>query len=360
MPMNNLRKTFLHSKHVSLGANLINFGGFDMPLYYTSIAEEHHFVRNNCGIFDVSHMGQIVISGEDALNFSNYILTAKIEVSRKIQYALLVNDKGNIVDDLMVYPFSEDQILLVVNASNIEKDYDHLLNNKEKFDVVIRNISDSFGCIAIQGPESFNKMSKIFKNLPLHSSDYMYFNDENGPLLISRSGYTGEDGFEVYAHDSYINQIWDKLYDDGVKPIGLGARDTLRFEAAMPLYGNEMDETINPFEAGLGFAVDFTKTDFFARNILINQKDTLTRKSVALELIDKNIARSGYEVFFEGTKIGFITTGYLSPTTKKALAFALIDINYAKLGSTVDIMIRNKYYKAIIRNKKFINKNNKI
>ncbi len=358
--MDNLKRTSLYEKHVALGAHLIDFGGFHMPLYYTSIANEHHLVRKQVGMFDVSHMGQIVIQGKDALKFTNYVLTASIEVSNKMQYALLLNEHGGILDDLMVYPFSSDQILLVVNASNIEKDYQHILSLIRGYDAQLRDLSSDFNCIAIQGPESFDKLSQIFDSLPKHSSEFIFLHNQNGPLLISRSGYTGEDGFEVYVHDAYANQIWDKLYTLGVHPIGLGARDTLRFEAAMPLYGNEMNETINPIEAGLTFGVDFNKTDFIGKTALLKYKDNPLRKSIGFEPVEKNIARSGYEVYKDEQLIGYVTTGYLSPTTNQPLGFALIDINYAKLGTIIDIKIRNKFVPAVVRNKKFINKNNKV
>lgn len=358
--MDNLKTTSLYQKHVDLGANLIDFGGFHMPLYYTSIALEHHQVRKDVGMFDVSHMGQILIEGKDALAYANYVLSSTTELRYQNQYALLLQSDGGIIDDLMVYPFSSDQILLVVNASNIEKDFNHLSSIIHSFDIHLRNISDKFNCIAVQGPNSFNILSKLFKDLPKHSSDFMFTHNEHGPLLISRSGYTGEDGFEIYTYDTYASLIWDDLYKLGVKPIGLGARDTLRFEAGMPLYGNEMNETINPIEAGLGFAVDFKKEDFIGKNALLAYKENPLRKNVGFELLEKNIARSGYEIYKDDQLIGQVTTGYLSPSTNLALGFALIDINYAKLGTIIDVKIRNKFVKAVVRNKKFINKNNKV
>ncbi len=358
--MDSLKRTSLYDKHVTLGAHLIDFGGFHMPLYYTTITDEHHQVRNDVGMFDVSHMGQIVLQGKDALKFANFVLSANIQVTDKIQYALLLNDKAGIVDDLMVYPFSDNQILLVVNASNIQKDVHHLNQFIKNYEVDIRNLSDAFNCLAIQGPRSFEVLSKIFDTLPKHSSDYMFFSDEGGPLLISRSGYTGEDGFEIYAHDQFMLTLWDKLYQAGVTPIGLGARDTLRFEAGMPLYGQEMDESINPFEAGLAFAVDLNKEKFIGKTACLSAKVNLSRKSVGFELLEKNIARTGYEVYKDGTKIGYVTTGYLTPSTKKALGFALIDVKYAKLDTKIEIKIRNKFVQALVRNKRFIQKNNKV
>lgn len=358
--MDNLKRTSLYQKHVDLGANLIDFGGFNMPLYYTSIAQEHHLVRNNVGMFDVSHMGQIVISGKDTLKFVNFVVSSHIEITSKIQYALLLNDEGGIIDDLMVYPFSEGQILLVINASNIQKDLNHLFSLTSDFDVLIRNLSTDFNCIAIQGPNSFSILSQIFDDLPKHTSDYIYGHNEKGPLLISRSGYTGEDGFEIYAHDAYIHEIWDSLYTLGVQPIGLGARDTLRFEAGMPLYDHEISDTINPIEAGLSFAVDFNKDYFVGKTALLRYKEQPLRKVVAFELLERNIARSGYEVFADNIQIGHVTTGYLSPTTNLAIGFALVDINYASLGTIIYIKVRQKLVKAVVRNKRFINKNNKV
>lgn len=354
--MDNVKNTFLYQKHLKLGANLTNFGGFNMPLFYTTIALEHEAVRNNIGVFDVSHMGQIIIKGSDAYKYANYILSNKIIKSTKITYSFLLNELGGIIDDLMVYPLNDNEVMLVVNAGNIDKDYSHLIKHKKDFNVDIINQSDNLGCLAIQGPNSFNVLSNYYNELPKYSNEFLI----NNNIIISRSGYTGEDGFEVYGDETEITKLWDYLIKNFVTPIGLGARDTLRFEAAMPLYGNELTENINPIEAGLSFAVDFNKDSFIGKDALVKAKENQKRKIVALELIERNIAREGYLVYKDNKEIGYITTGYLTPTTKKALAFALIDIKYANIDQTLTIKIRKKDVKAKVRNKNFIKKNNKI
>ncbi|MBN3490625.1 glycine cleavage system aminomethyltransferase GcvT [Acholeplasma equirhinis] len=358
--MSELKKTILYEKHQSVGATIVEFGGFLMPLYYTTIPIEHHTIRNEVGMFDVSHMGEILIKGKDALKFANYILSSNIVVSNKMQYGFLLYENGTIVDDLMVYPFSEDKILLVVNASNTDKDFEHILKYTNGFDITVENRSNDFGEIAVQGPKSFDTLSKLFKSLPEHSGDFGSFPYEDGYLLISRSGYTGEDGFEIYGSNEEILNLWDKFYNLGITPCGLGCRDTLRFEAAMPLYGHEIDNTINPFEAGLTFAVDLTKEDFVGKAALTVLKDNIKRKVVGLELLERNVPRQGYPVFAGETEIGRITTGYLSPSTNLPIAMALIDSNYAKIGTNIYVSIRNKMIPAVVRNKKFIEKKNKV
>ncbi len=354
------KKTILYEKHQGLGATIVPFGGFLMPLYYSNISDEHHSVRTNVGMFDVSHMGEILITGKDAYAFINYVLTSNISFKPSIQYGLLLHPNGFVIDDLMVYTLGLNEILLVVNASNTLKDFVHLQNEAKNFNVIVSDVSDNYGLIAVQGPNSYQVLSKLIPNLPESSSMFHNYTFEGEDLLISRSGYTGEDGFEVYANLQTTIKLWDILYQMGVNPIGLGARDTLRFEAAMPLYGHEISDEINPIEAGLSFACDFSKPNFIGKDALLLYKEDIKRKSVGIELLEKNIARADYKVFYEDQEIGYITTGYLSPSTKKAIAMALIDINYAKLGTIVYVKIRDKMIKAIIRNKKFIEKKNKL
>lgn len=358
--MSELKKVFLNDHHQNLGANLTPFGGFNMPLYYSTIADEHHAIRNDVGVFDVSHMGEIHITGKDTLMFLNYVLSNNIQPSSKTTYTFILNELGNIIDDLLVYTPNELESLLVVNASNIDKDLKHLIEHSTNFDVLIRDRSNEFGCLAIQGPNSSNVLSKLFDKIPKHTNEFFYNLDNDNPTLISRTGYTGEDGFEIYGNAIFITKVWEELMELEVLPVGLGARDTLRFEAGMPLYGNELSESINPVEAGLTFAVDFKKDDFIGKDVLFKYKDKPLRKLIALELIDKNIARAGYLVYKDGEESGYITTGYLTPTTKKALAFALVKIKHAKIGTIMTIKIRNKDVKAVVRNKSFIKKNNNI
>lgn len=354
--MEHLSKTFLYHKHLSLNANMTEFGGFAMPLYYSSISDEHELIRNAVGVFDVSHMGLILVKGTDTHKFLNYVLTSNINSGNKITYALMLNEDGNILDDLMVYPFKDHEMMLVVNASNTKKDLLHLEKYATNFDVTITTLNDRYGCLAVQGPKSNDLITKLITNIPKHSSEYLISQEASNNIIISRSGYTGEDGFEIYGTHQYLSTLFDTLITEGVKPAGLGCRDTLRFEAGMPLYGNEMSEEINPLEAGLKFAVSGDK-DFIGKDKLPEKP---TRRIVALELLEKNIARNGYLVYNNDLEIGFITTGYLSITTKKPLALAMINSDYTKIGTEVLIKIRNKMVKAIVRNKKFIEKNNNI
>src|SRR5690554_272486 len=353
--MDNLLKTFLCDTHLELSAKMVEFGGYLMPLQYSSISDEHFAVREHAGLFDVSHMGLVVISGPDTNKFVNYVLTSNVKTNNKIVYGLLLNKAGNIIDDLMAYPFSDDQVMLVLNAANTKKDFDHLNKLSLDYKVDIRLVNQKFGCIALQGPKSEDFLTNYINNLPKHSSEYL-ITDSQGGIIVSRSGYTGEDGFEIYGTHSYLEKLWSALIKDGVTPTGLGARDTLRFEAAMPLYGQEMDETVNPLEAGLKFALDMTK-EFYGKSAL---PDVPTRRVVGLELLDKNIARTSYGVYVDDQKVGYITSGYLSLSTKRALALAMIDSPFNKIGTHVYIKIRNKMVKAIVRNKKFIEKKNNI
>ncbi|VEU82608.1 glycine cleavage system aminomethyltransferase GcvT [Acholeplasma hippikon] len=358
--MTELKKTILFENHQKLGANMVEFGGFSMPLYYTTIALEHQAVRNEVGMFDVSHMGEIVVKGPDALAFVNYVLSSKVEFSNKMQYGILLNDKGGAVDDLMAYVFHPDHVLLVVNASNKDKDFKYLESFIDNFNVELFDETDACGEIALQGPKSFEVLSSIFRNLPQESMKFDLYSYEGHTVLISRSGYTGEDGFEIYADLETTIKLWDKLYKSGVTPCGLGCRDTLRFEAAMPLYGHELAEDINPIEAGLTFALDLSKENFIGKDALVKYKENPKRKIVGIELLERNVARQGYEVYHNDTKIGVITTGYLSPTTQLPIALALIDINYAKIGTELNVLIRNKMIPAKVRDKKFYHKKNKI
>ncbi len=355
-----LKKTNLYQTHVDLGANMVEFGGFLMPLYYTTIADEHQAVRNHSGMFDVSHMGEIKITGPDALRFVNNLLTSKIKPGSKMIYGLLCTEKGYVIDDLMVYPHSSIDLLLVVNASNKDKDFEWILSQSKDYDVTIMDLSNSIGEIALQGPESENILRKLMDAYPNHSQDYFTSKYQGHDLIISRSGYTGEDGFEIYGDQELIQLLWNEFLKLDVKPCGLGCRDTLRFEAAMPLYGHEINDDINPIEAGLSFAVDFTKDQFIGKSALYEYSLNPKRKLVGIQLLERNVARANYPVLKDDLEIGFITTGYLSPTVQLPIAMALIDLNYAKLGEEVFILIRNKKVPALIRNRKFYQKKNKI
>src|SRR5690606_11969504 len=257
-------------------------------------------------------------------------------------------------------PHSSIDLLLVVNASNKDKDFEWILSQSKDYDVTIMDLSNSIGEIALQGPESENILRKLMDSYPTHSQDYFTSKYQGHDLIISRSGYTGEDGFEIYGDQELIQLLWDEFLKLDVKPCGLGCRDTLRFEAAMPLYGHEINDDINPIEAGLSFAVDFTKEMFIGKKALYDYSLNPKRKLVGIQLLERNVARAGYPILKDDMEIGYITTGYLSPTVQLPIAMALVDINHAKIGQEVFVLIRNKKVPALIRNRKFYQKKNKI
>lgn len=363
--MEELIKTCLYDKHIALGAKMSPFGGFDMPIEYTSIIEEHNAVRHAAGIFDVSHMGEVSIKGTDAEKYVNHIFTNDVQeiAAGQILYGMMLYPEGGVVDDLLVYKKSSDEYFLVINASNIAKDYSWIVENSKGFDVVLENQSDLFGEVAVQGPEA-EKM--IEKHLQIKVADLGFYTfkelDYKGEaMLVSRTGYTGEDGFEIYAAPEVIREVWDILVESKeVAPCGLGCRDTLRFEVALPLYGHELSKDITPVEAGLSMFVKLNKPEFIGREVIQCQKEHgVAQKVVGIELQDKAIPRSGYDVEIEGVKIGYVTTGYHSISTGKSVCMALIDSQYAALGTEVEIRIRKKTFKGVVCKKRFYQKNYK-
>lgn len=364
--MENLKKTYLLSAHEALGAKMIDFAGWYMPLEYEGLIKEHESVRNYAGLFDVSHMGEIIIKGAQAKSYLQNLITNDIEILENNQaiYTFMCYPNGGVVDDLLVYRFDENNFYLVINASNIEKDFKWMNENKQDYDIEIENISSEISELAIQGPLSQRILQEICdENLDEIKS--FYFNKnikvDQTSVLISRTGYTGEDGFEIYCKNEDVEKIWNKLLEVGekykLKPCGLGCRDTLRFEAGLPLYGNELSEAITPLEAGFSFFVKLDKGNFIGKNELKMQKEKgLNRKLIGFELTGKGIARQGYEVMAYENVIGYVTTGYKSPTLNKSIGFALIDANYSEIGRDVDICIRKKKVKAKIINKRFYKK----
>ena len=354
-----MKKTSLHQHHLNLGAKMIEFAQFDMPIYYTDIRQEHLVVREQMGIFDVSHMGEFLIEGPDALDFVNRLVTNHVVLdTSKVTYALLCDNDGHVIDDLLVYVLKENQILLVVNASNIEKDFSWIQQHSLSYNVSLRNVSDSYSQVAIQGPLTKSNINNILGSdlSELKFMTYQVVPYQDGFVIASRTGYTGEDGFELYGAHAYIIDIWEQACIHGATPCGLGARDTLRFEANLPLYGHELSDQITPLEAGLGFAVKFDKA-FIGKDALIKQVDQLKRKIVGLELLDKGIPRQGYDVFNEDDEhIGFITTGYLSPSLNNPIALAMIQVHFHKLGTKVYVMIRKQKVLAQIISRKFLAK----
>ena len=363
----NLLKTCLYDKHVALGALMSPFGGFIMPIQYTNITDEHNAVRHRAGMFDVSHMGEIFVSGPDAEKYVNHVFSNNIEGMEdgKILYGMMLNHEGGTVDDLLVYKeFEPDHYLLVVNASNIAKDYDWLCAQTEGYDVKVVNASDSWEQIALQGPEAEKYAVGTLGLAPAAELGfYTYYEAEHKGerMIVSRTGYTGEDGFEIYASHEAINEMWDILLDAGVVPCGLGCRDTLRFEAGLPLYGHELADDITPLEAGLGmFAKVKDKSDFIGRDALVAQKEAgLTRKSVGIELQDKAIPRAGYPVEVDGVQVGVVTTGYRSISTDRSVCVALVDKAYTELGTKVEIRIRKKVFPGIVTKRRFYETNYK-
>lgn len=360
---NELKRTPLFDEYAKYGGKTIDFGGWDLPVQFSSIKEEHDAVRNRAGLFDVSHMGEIFVEGPDALTYLQKLLSndiSKIAVGGA-QYSALCYENGGVVDDLLTYRLEENRYLLCVNASNTDKDF-AWMNEHLEGDVTITNASDDFAQIALQGPLS-EEVLQTLTDTDLTTIKYFKFQDNvtvaGHNVLVSRSGYTGEDGFEIYGAPAAIVDLWNKILDagkeQGVIAAGLGARDTLRFEACLPLYGQELSQDITPLEAGIGFAVKLQKeTKFIGQEALIAQKEAgLTRKSVGIEMIDKGIPRHGYKVFKDGQEIGEVTTGTQSPMTKRNIGMALIDATFAEVGIEVEIEIRNKFAKAVIVEKPF-------
>jgi aminomethyltransferase len=354
--MTQLKRTPLFESYKEYGAKTIDFGGWELPVQFSSIKEEHEAVREHAGLFDVSHMGEIEVKGPGSLEYLQKMMTNDVSklVDGKAQYTAMCYENGGTVDDLLVYKRADHDYLLVVNASNIDKDFNWL---KEHVfgEVELTNVSDDTAQLAIQGPLAETVLQKL-TTVPLNNIGFFSFKDHvdisGMEALVSRTGYTGEDGFEIYCKTEDAAKLWKLILEagkeEGVLPCGLGARDTLRFEANLALYGQELSKDITPLEAGIGFAVKLQKeSDFFGKDVLQKQKEEgLSRKLVGIEMIDKGIPRHGYEVLFGEQQIGFVTTGTQSPTLKKNIGLALLDRPFTELGQEVDVQIRAKRLKA--------------
>ena len=338
------------------------FGGFDMPIQYSGIVDEHQAVRQACGVFDVSHMGEVLITGNDAERYVNHIFTNNVigMPEGKILYGMMCYEDGGVVDDLLVYKMADDRFFLVINAANIDKDWAWIQEQATGYDVVLEHQSDQYGELAVQGPDSEQVLKDV---LGIDGSDLTFYTfKQMGDVVLSRTGYTGEDGFEIYATPLYINECWDKLVASGrCKPCGLGCRDTLRFEVGLPLYGDELSADITPIMAGLGIFVKLDKDEFIGKDALAKQKaDGPAKKIVGIELQDKAIPRHGYTVLnMDGAPIGEVTTGYHTISTDKSVCMALIDTPYAKLDTEVQVQIRKKVFAGKVVKKQFYNKNYK-
>ena len=365
--LENLKKTPLYNAYKEYGGKIVDFAGWQMPIQFEGIISEHEAVRSAAGLFDVSHMGEVEVKGAEAFEFVQNLVTNDIAVleDNQILYTFMCYEDGGVVDDLLVYKFGKEHFYLVINAGNIDKDFQWMIDNKGSYDMELANISNEVAEVAIQGPKAQKILQKI-ADIDLDEIKFFYCKRDvlvdGVKCLISRTGYTGEDGFEIYTSTEEIERLWHKLIkigkEEGLKPTGLGCRDTLRFEACLPLYGNELSQDITPLEAGLGFFVKLKKTGFIGKEALLKQKEQgLKRKSVGFEVKDRGIPRHGYEVTVCGEKIGVVTTGYFSPTLKKNIGLALIDSKYSELGTEIEIVIRGKALKAEVISKKFYKKN---
>ena len=350
-----MKKTPLYDKHVSLNAKMIDFGGWMMPLQYSGILQEHEAVRTESGLFDVSHMGQIMVEGTAAREFIQRLITNDISKLRdnSILYSPMCYPDGGTIDDIMIYKLNMDKYLVVVNAANTQKDLEWMQSHRDG-DVTVTDASEQYALLALQGPSAQDILQKL-TDIPLEQIRFFRFMDEVNiagiSALVSRTGYTGEDGFEIYVSSQNVSRLWDSIVEAGQEynlvPAGLGARDTLRFEAALPLYGHELSEEISPLEAGLDRFVKLDKGDFIGRDALLKQsRDGVSRKLVGLEMVDRGIPRHGCQVKADDKIIGQVTSGSFSPTLKKNLALALLESRFAEEDTRVDIVIRNKSLKA--------------
>jgi glycine cleavage system T protein (aminomethyltransferase) len=359
------KKTPLYNEHVDLGGKVVDYAGWLLPIQYEGLVPEHHAVRNEAGIFDVSHMGAVDITGKDAEKFIDYLMTndiSKLE-EHQVAYTFMCYEDGGVVDDLLVYKYNNEKFFLVVNAANVDKDFEWMKQHSKDFDLKLENVSDNTSILAVQGPLAQEILQKMTDE-DLSSIKFFYFKEDvkisGVSVMISRTGYTGEDGFEIYAKPEDAPKLWNEILqqgkEKGIKPTGLGSRDTLRFEAGLPLYGQEISKEINPLEAGFKYFVKLKKdSDFIGKDALAKQwEDGIKRKLVGFELIGRGIPRAGYEIYKDDKKIGHVTTGYMSPTLGKSIGNALIDMEYTELGEEIDIMIRNKPAKAKIIKKAFL------
>ena len=359
-------KTCLYDAHVALGAKMSPFAGYIMPIQYSSITIEHNAVRQHVGMFDVSHMGEIFVKGPQAEEFINHIFTNDIRGYEpgKVLYGMMCYPDGGTVDDLLVYrEFLADHFLLVVNAANIDKDFAWIQEQAKGYDCRLDNASPRIGQIAAQGPEAEKTIMDVLGYKEAAALSFYTFCDVeyNGErLILSRTGYTGEDGFELYTTCENIVEIWDKLLKAGVQPCGLGCRDTLRFEAGLPLYGDELSPEISPVMAGLGMFCKYEK-DFIGKEALLDQKaGNLSRKLVGIEIEDKAIPRAGYPVETpEGEEVGVVTTGYHSISLDKSICFALVNKDLAALDTPLCIRIRKKVFPGKVVKKRFYQTNYK-
>ncbi len=360
-----MKNTALSQKHISLGAKMVPFAGYNMPVSYSGLNDEHATVRNAVGVFDVSHMGEFILKGENALNLIQKVTSndASVLTDGKAQYSCLPNETGGIVDDLLVYRIDEKTYMLVVNASNIDKDW-NWIKQHDTFGVEMHNISEKTSLLAIQGPNAVLTLQKL---TAVNLSEIPYYSFTKGTfcgvenVVISNTGYTGAGGFEIYFDNEHAEKIWNAIFEAGkefgIKPIGLGARDTLRLEMGFCLYGNDIDDTTSPIEAGLGWITKFTK-DFTNRATIEKQKtEGVSKKLVGFEMVNRGIPRHDYQIAdANGNIIGKVTSGTQSPTLNIALGMGYVNKEFAKSDSEIFIMIRDKAIKAKVCKIPFLKK----
>jgi aminomethyltransferase len=360
-----MRSTALTNKHISLGAKMVPFAGYNMPVSYSGLNDEHQAVRNSVGVFDVSHMGEFILKGPHALDLIQKVTSndASTLTDGKAQYSCFPNETGGIVDDLIVYRIDAGTYMLVVNASNIDKDWNWLKKN-DSWNVDMKNISDNTSLLAVQGPNAMSTLQKLtdikLGDIPYYSFAKGTFNGVSN-VVISNTGYTGAGGFELYFENSHAEKMWDAIFEAGrefgIKPIGLGARDTLRLEMGFCLYGNDIDDTTSPIEAGLGWITKFTK-DFTNRAQIEQQKkEGVTRKLAGFEMIDRGIPRHDYVIAdASGNTIGKVTSGTQSPTLNKAIGMGYVSTEFSKAGTEIFIIIRDKPIRAVVCKIPFLKK----
>lgn len=356
-----MKRTALYAQHVKHGARIVEFAGYELPIQYSGIRDEHRRVRTTVGIFDVSHMGEIEVRGQNALQLVQQMTindAASLAVGQ-VQYSAMCYEDGGMVDDLLVYRF-QDHYLLVVNASNKDKDLQWILDHPLKGSTV-KDISEKITQIAVQGKNAEQTLQKL-TTVNLAAIQYYWFTEDilgGVSMLISRTGYTGEPGFELYFENKYADQIWEKVFAAGaefqIEPIGLGARDSLRLEKKMCLYGNDIDQTTNPLEAGLGWITKLEKADFIGKAALLNIKAKgLQRKLVAFVLKDNGFPRHGYEIYKHGQKVGQVTSGTVSPMLERGIGLGYVPVDCSQTGSEIDIRIRDKFFPATIIKPPFV------
>lgn len=361
---NSMNKTPLYNEHEKLNAKIVDFAGYLMPVYYDSIIQEHQAVRNKCGLFDVSHMGEIIIKGPDAFHFLQNLVPNNLSklFDGKILYSPLCYENGGVVDDILIYRFKEDHYFIVVNASNVKKDHDWFLSHAQGYNISIENKSSELSMLAIQGP----KAADVLQAMGFSIQDLKYYCFKEATYnkfktILSRTGYTGEQGFELIIPNEAAVMLWKDTLKYGapfsIKPIGLGARDTLRLEVCFSLYGHELNNDITPLEADIAWTVDFSKMDFIGKKALHNTP--VKRKLAGFEMTERAIPRGGYKVHCDGKEIGFVTSGSFLPTVNKNMGLALINKDLAVPGQTIQISIRDRLYSAKVVSKPFFSPFNK-